>query len=69
MNDKVIKAVEKIQKKELRVFELLKYRDIKQGEVAICSNELNNIKGQIITANDELSKMYVELRELFLEDR
>jgi hypothetical protein len=65
----LIRKVELIRDKELRVFELLKYRDIKQGEVAICSNELSNTKGQIITANDELSKMYVELRELFLEDR
>ena len=69
MNNKILKQVEDIQRKEREIISLVMNRDSLQSKILELNDMMANIKESISFREAELSIMYFELKKLLTEDK
>ena len=69
MNNKILKQVEDIQRKEREIISLVMNRDSLQSKISELNDMMANIKESISFRESELSILYFELKKLLTEDK
>ena len=69
MNNKIIKQIEDIQRKEKEIVSLIMNRDNLQSKISELNDMLVNTKESISFRESELSILYIELKKILTEDK
>jgi len=69
MNNKILKQVEDIQRKEREIISLVMNRDNLQSKISELNDMLVNTKESISFRESELSILYIELKKILTEDK